>query len=353
MSPMGSRGGVAPVAHGYWTATGGTPIVVGQGDNAGVLAQRYGVPMDSLLRVNGFTTSAEVRPGARIVIPVYNAGTARTAIESPAAPPRRMEAEARAPHRENAARERHEDRLAAVSAHEKMRFVTGPQPKARPKLDEDRHARAETRNLHDRKVAEEKAAREKLAHATSEKDRERQAKLEKAHEVVASARVAKVESDAVAAPSHAMKAVANVDHETTASVPAESEKAAASEAASPEFRWPARGRVIQAFKPGSNDGINIAVPEGTPVKAAEAGVVAYAGSELKGYGNLVLIRHPNGFVSAYANNGELDVKRGESVTRGQVIAKSGQTGNVVSPQLHFELRKGQTPVNPMRYLAGL
>ena len=121
----------------------------------------------------------------------------------------------------------------------------------------------------------------------------------------------------------------------------------------PEFRWPARGRIIEAFKAGGNDGINIAVPEGTSVRAAESGVVAYAGDELKGYGNLVLIRHPNGFVTAYANNGELDVKRGDTVKRGQIIAKSGQTGNVNSPQLHFELRKGSTPVDPTSYLAGL
>ena len=103
----------------------------------------------------------------------------------------------------------------------------------------------------------------------------------------------------------------------------------------------------------ANDGINIALPEGTAVKAAEGGTVAYAGSELKGYGNMVLIRHPNGYVSAYANNGELNVKRGDKVTRGQTIAKSGQSGNVSSPQLHFELRKGSTPVDPTGYLAGL
>ena len=88
-------------------------------------------------------------------------------------------------------------------------------------------------------------------------------------------------------------------------------------------------------------------------RAAEAGVVVYSGDGLKGYGNLVLIKHPNGYVTAYANNGELDVKRGEQVKRGQVIAKSGDTGNVNSPQLHFELRKGSTPVDPTNYLAGL
>jgi murein DD-endopeptidase MepM/ murein hydrolase activator NlpD len=121
----------------------------------------------------------------------------------------------------------------------------------------------------------------------------------------------------------------------------------------PEFRWPARGRIIQGFKAGGNDGINISVPAGTSVRAAESGVVVYSGDGLKGYGNLVLIKHPNGFVSAYGNNGELDVKRGDQVKRGQVIAKSGDTGNVNAPQLHFELRKGSTPVDPTNYLAGL
>jgi murein DD-endopeptidase MepM/ murein hydrolase activator NlpD len=120
----------------------------------------------------------------------------------------------------------------------------------------------------------------------------------------------------------------------------------------PEFRWPAKGRVISGFgsKGGNGDGIAIAVPEGTSVKAAEGGTVAYAGEELKGYGKLVLVRHDNGFVSAYAHNGELNVKRGEKVSRGQTIAKSGSTGNVTSPQLHFELRKGSTPVDPTKYL---
>ena len=134
----------------------------------------------------------------------------------------------------------------------------------------------------------------------------------------------------------------------------EPQAAAPAPAATPaaEFRWPARGRVITGFGAGGgNEGINIAVPEGTPVKSAESGTVAYAGSEVKGYGNLVLIRHDNGYVSAYAHNGEVKVKRGEKVGRGQVIAKSGQTGNVTSPQLHFEIRKGSTPVDPMTHLA--
>lgn len=126
--------------------------------------------------------------------------------------------------------------------------------------------------------------------------------------------------------------------------------------AAPSFRWPVKGKVITGFGPkssgGQNDGINVAVPEGTPIKAAEDGVVAYAGNELKGYGNLVLVRHSNGYVTAYAHASELSVKKGETIKRGQVIGKAGATGNVSSPQLHFEVRKGATPVDPTTYLTG-
>ena len=117
-----------------------------------------------------------------------------------------------------------------------------------------------------------------------------------------------------------------------------------------------RGRVISSFGPipngQQNDGINLSVPEGTAVRAAEDGTVAYAGNELKGYGNLVLVRHSNGYVTAYAHASELMVKRGDTVRRGQVIAKSGATGSVTAPQLHFEIRKGSSPVDPMKYLPG-
>jgi murein DD-endopeptidase MepM/ murein hydrolase activator NlpD len=133
-------------------------------------------------------------------------------------------------------------------------------------------------------------------------------------------------------------------------------KAADATGALPTFRWPVRGKVITAYgakaNGKANDGINLAVPEGTPVKAAEDGVVAYSGNELKGYGNLVLIRHANGYVTAYAHASELLVKRGDTIKRGQIIAKSGQSGEVGSPQLHFEIRKGSSPVDPLQFLNG-
>jgi murein DD-endopeptidase MepM/ murein hydrolase activator NlpD len=122
------------------------------------------------------------------------------------------------------------------------------------------------------------------------------------------------------------------------------------------FRWPVRGKVITSYgaktNGKANDGINLAVPEGTPVKAAEDGVVAYSGNELKGYGNLILVRHSNGYVTAYAHASELMVKRGDTIKRGQIIAKSGQSGEVGSPQLHFEIRKGSSPVDPLQFLNG-
>lgn len=123
-----------------------------------------------------------------------------------------------------------------------------------------------------------------------------------------------------------------------------------------DFRWPVRGRVVADFGPQSNggtiDGIKIAVPQGTPVRAAEDGTVAYAGSELKPYGNLILIRHEGGFVTAYGHNSDVAVKNGETVKRGQIIGRAGQTGNVSQPQVHFEIRKGKTAVDPKEYLRG-
>lgn len=123
------------------------------------------------------------------------------------------------------------------------------------------------------------------------------------------------------------------------------------------FIWPIEGKVISNFgaKAGGlhNDGINIAATRGSPVKAVENGVIAYAGNELRGFGNLLLIKHSNGFITAYAHNAELLVKRGDKVIKGQKIATIGSTGSVNSPQLHFELRKGKKPLDPQKYLPKL
>ncbi|MCP5368477.1 MAG: M23 family metallopeptidase [Hyphomicrobiales bacterium] len=120
------------------------------------------------------------------------------------------------------------------------------------------------------------------------------------------------------------------------------------------FIWPLQGQVISDFGTKArglqNDGINIAAPRGTPVRVAENGVVAYAGNELRGFGNLLLVKHSDGWVTAYAHNDVLLVKRGQRVTRGQVISKVGKSGAVTEPQLHFELRRNNKAVDPTRYL---
>ncbi len=123
------------------------------------------------------------------------------------------------------------------------------------------------------------------------------------------------------------------------------------------FAWPLEGRIIEGYGTGAsgthNDGINIAARAGEPVRAADAGRVAYAGNELRGYGNLVLIKHAGGYMTAYAHNGKLLVKRGEAVKRGQEIATAGATGSVNSPQLHFEIRRGTHALDPTDHLPDL
>ena len=123
--------------------------------------------------------------------------------------------------------------------------------------------------------------------------------------------------------------------------------------AGPGFLWPVRGPILSAYGTSAdgthNDGVNIAAPEGTPVVAAEAGEVAYAGNELKGYGNLVLIKHANGVITAYAHLENMTVKRFDKVARGQAIGRVGATGAVAQPQLHFEIRQGARAVDPAGY----
>lgn len=121
------------------------------------------------------------------------------------------------------------------------------------------------------------------------------------------------------------------------------------------FLWPVNGRVISGYggkgNGSHNDGVNIAVPSGAPIFAADNGVVTYTGNELKGYGNLILIRHTGNWVSAYSHNRRVRVERGQQVKRGQHIADAGQTGGVDRPQLHFELRRGSRAVDPLGYLS--
>jgi murein DD-endopeptidase MepM/ murein hydrolase activator NlpD len=122
------------------------------------------------------------------------------------------------------------------------------------------------------------------------------------------------------------------------------------------FSWPVQGNIISSFGPGAagvrNDGIQIAVPDGTPVHAAADGVVAYVGSSIPSLGGLIIIKHGDGYTTVYGNAQKLLVKRGQSVRRGETIALSGETGSVAQPSVHFEIRKGRDPVDPLGALPG-
>jgi murein DD-endopeptidase MepM/ murein hydrolase activator NlpD len=319
-------------AGGSWSIVGGTPIVIASGESLTTISTRYGVPGDVLLKANGLSAS-QVRPGARLVVPVYSNG--RSAVASA---PQRPQHVARVESRRPAKSAKRDKEPAHHAAAER-------------KSEHSRRAEKPEKKSHEAKVARSESKEASKRHSRTE---EAKASHSKPAEKAKTAHAEKPVRTAKAEPTAEHSRKSAIDPTPTGSVRAtEVSTKHESDAAHPEFRWPARGRIIQGFKRGGNDGINIAVPDGTSVKAVESGVVAYAGNELKGYGNLILIRHPNGFVSAYANNSDLEVKRGDVVKRGQTIAKSGQSGNVSSPQLHFELRKGATPVDPTKYLAGL
>ena len=401
LAPVTPIRSAPPVASGPggWSAQGGTPITVGPGDGLNQIATRFGVPGSAILQANGLSSAAQVTAGRQIVIPVYSATGAPVAVAAPRpvaqapAPVAKPVAPAPAPVAE--APKRH-PRPGQAVAEAKAAPAPAPKPVAEAKpvrkieiketpkpaeaarqAEPHRQAKVETTQKlkPEPKVAkvepkpEPKRAEVKQAEVKHTEAKRVEAKVEvkraepkveakKAEPKPEPVKVAKVETKVeVKKPEPKPAKVVEAPKAAPVAVPAPAPVAEAkpepakAEPAKATFRWPAHGRVINGYGSSGNEGINIAVPEGTPVKAAEDGTVAYAGSDVKGYGKLVLVRHPNGFVSAYAHNGELDVKPGEKVRRGQTIAKSGQSGNVTSPQLHFEIRKGATPVDPMPHLA--
>ena len=164
-------------------------------------------------------------------------------------------------------------------------------------------------------------------------------------------RAAKIATDIIPLDGPPSKPLAAVEPSPPASAPAPSPNPGISGG---RFPWPVNGRLVAGYGLANgeahNQGINIAAPLGTPVRSIDAGTVAYVGNEVKGYGNLVLVKHTNGWISAYAHLDGIVVKKGDTVGAGQVIAKVGDTGGVGEPQLHFELRRGSKPVDPRDFL---
>jgi murein DD-endopeptidase MepM/ murein hydrolase activator NlpD len=310
----------------------GTTIIVGTSDTLEILARRYNVTPAAILQANGYKGPRVLSPGQQLIIPRPGAVAGVPAMSPPAGKPVAVTAAAPSVHVVN-----HGDTLMGIarrnhiSAAELAR-ANGLEPGAKLRIGMKLNVPVRA------SAAASPVAQPGLVQAAP----------------VSTVPVTKVA--AIAADPQQKARLAQTTGVEEPSIVETPIKAAEATGALPTFRWPVRGKVITSYgaktNGKANDGINLAVPEGTPVKAAEDGVVAYSGNELKGYGNLVLVRHSNGYVTAYAHASELLVKRGDTIKRGQVIAKSGQSGEVASPQLHFEIRKGSTPVDPLQFLNG-
>lgn len=310
-----------------WSAANGTIISAGPNDTVQSLSFRYGVPASALMAANGLNQNSQIQQGQRIVIPAYTYGGQRT---PDAAPAQQKKPE---PVKPTAASEVPAKTAMASTS----KPVSAPAPKPEP-------VKSQVSNKTNTAEAQKTNLKEPVKEATKPQVAQAENKQTKVVKQAEKVEKAEKETQPIAEKPQAPVKVASLPTANDASP----------EKTAPEFRWPVKGRVISGFGPKgqgqSNDGINISVPEGTPVKAAEGGQVIYSGNELKGYGNLVLVRHDNGWVSAYGHNSQILVKKGDRVTRGQNIAKSGDTGDVSSPQVHFELRKGSTPVDPLKYM---
>ncbi|PDQ17758.1 peptigoglycan-binding protein LysM [Mesorhizobium sanjuanii] len=344
-----------------------TEIIVRDGETVSGLSRRYGVPADAIMKVNGLSETRGLKSGQKLVIPAY-------AYSSKEAAPKIADAKPSNGTKHDV----------PTSASEKVAVL--PQ---QPKLKEGKStaqvdASAASGQPKDAKAAPKAASgtytvqQGDTLSAIARKTGVGVVALKQANGMqdgllkigqtlkvpaggtatVASAKPAKVDPVTTATtpptakttPSETLASYTPPKKDAKVIQQAEDDDAVAPNATGiGKMRWPVRGRVISGFGAGK-DGVDIAVPEGTPVKAAENGVVIYAGDGLKEFGNTVLVRHENGLVTVYGHASSIEVQRGQKVKRGQEIALSGMSGTTDSPKLHFEVRKNSAPVDPSTYL---
>lgn len=364
---------------GGWTRTGGTQVTLRQGETIYNLSRRFGVPAEAIMKANGISDATSVNAGTRIIIPTY-VYSKSAPISAPDSNPK----------------------VAKASAGRGEIVEKPSEPKPSPLPERRREA----------VVPNEPKTRERVTDASADESKSAAKPdeyLGKTYKVVAGDtlyEIARKQGTTAAAIKEAnglssglirvgqvLKIPGRDDEEfhsgrkpvpegldKTVTGTALSEKGGSSDGMSEytppvnktdevikearaeapdgtgigKMRWPARGRIIAEYgktADGSkNDGIDIALPAGTPIKAAENGVVIYAGDGLKEFGNTVLLRHENGLVTVYGHASFLKVARGDQVKRGDEIARSGMSGSAYTPKLHFEVRDKSVPVDPMKYL---
>lgn len=364
-----------------WTATGGTRVTLREGETIYNLSRRFGVPANAILKANGISDAKSVAAGSTIVIPTY--------VYSRKAP-------VSAPDNDPKVAKANSGRGEKVADTDKRVPAPTPAPDRQAVLP----SKAVVRDRADAKAADEtrsakadtgQGATHKVVSGDTLYDIARKygtttAALKKANGLSDGLiRVGQVLRVPAAGETVVAKAPREVDPIITGTAGPSAGKSrktnrlpqytppakkkdtgevikeakadvgdAPGDSGIGKMRWPARGRVITGFGKveggRKNDGIDIAMPSGTPVKAAENGVVIYAGDGLKEFGNTVLVRHDDGLVTVYGHASSLLVSRGDKVRRGQDIARSGMSGSTDVPKLHFEVRDKSVPVDPNGYL---
>lgn len=380
---------------GGWSGAGGTSVTMRSGETLYNLSKRYGVPVKEIMRVNNIKSASSISEGQRIVIPTY-VYSQRAPVSAPDSDPNTKAARAsrglmgQANINHVITPTRRPNLVASVSDSQIEELNPTLQKRYRPKPRVEDNSNT---NVPDYSIVTGSVARPDTVpmdgiytvksgdslsiiaarNGIKTKDLMQANGLTESNiRVGQSLRIPQAGSSIVASKT---QLPANVDPIVTGSVkkPVSGPKAytkptldktvtnsantkAPSSTGIDNLRRPVSGHIISSFgqkrSNGPNDGVDFAVPEGTPVKAAENGVVIYSGDDLEGFGNLILLRHSNGLVTAYAHNKTNNVRKNARVARGQVIARSGRTGGIKTPMLHFEVRKNSKPVDPMKYLGG-
>lgn len=369
--PQQSAGHDAPVGSGTRMAAlnqAGDTIEVRQGDTLYSLARRNQVPVNELMSANGLSSPA-IKPGQKLILPGRASAKApsrapSSSYETVAVRPAELPAAAPAAPTADVAEAPSDWTGTHTVKQGESLYAIARENKVKLSELERHNGIADSRKVKpgtvlkvpghgSDSVASSADSAPSSAAAPVAPPAQSMAEASSPPATPSSVAPAMLNGSSNAAPSD--NRVAKLETPNTAtdaggSVPAQGQGSVAGA----KLRWPVAGKIVGNFGPRPdgthNDGVNIAAPLGTDVHAAESGVVAYAGDELKGYGNLVLIRHDNGWVTAYAHADEILVKRGDRIKRGQVVAKAGRTGQVDQPQVHFELRQGQKPVDPTPFL---
>jgi murein DD-endopeptidase MepM/ murein hydrolase activator NlpD len=371
---------------GWSSSNGGSRVALRPGETIYTLSRRDGVPADALMKANGISDATSVAAGQEIVIPSYNYGK-NVPVSAPDSDPRTRNASAlpqpapapsapAEPAQKVAMLPRANDPKTGYGGTKALSLPGGkvasvPAGNSYTVQKGDTLTRIAIKNgvsvdaLKEANAISGSAIR--IGQTLKLPSGGGTSGMAAAPSEAKVAAAPKIETPKVTSEPQPQQAGATEPKPASYTPPSESKSSVAEAQSGTELasltpestgieklRWPVRGQVVAKFgseQDGNrNDGIDISVPEGTPIKAAENGVVIYAGDGLKEYGNTVLIRHENGLVTVYGYAKDLKVSRGDKVSRGQVIADSGMSGAAQRPKLHFEVRKDASPVDPMGFL---